>query len=286
MLAGGADSIAGNAPSPRAAAVESLPRAKALQHGPSRGRRIALTFDADLTSEDLRAGRPKRSFYDRDIVRTLRRTDTTRRRRSLSPDSGRGSIRTRRESSRRRAFSSSQTTPTPIAPGPGTATGCRGSAATRRSAGRYLVPRSCCAGLRGSARSGSAFPASATTPAICASSPEAASRPSTESPPVTHTRKTQTRSSRRWCAKRDPGGSSSSTCMAARTRRPPLRRSRGSSASSADVATGSSPFRSSSAGTTRGTTRRLELVYNLEVSTTYCVFMFRAHAGSCSDSGE
>ena len=76
MLAGGADSIAGNAPSPRAAAVESLPRAKALQHGPSRGRQIALTFDADLTSEDLRAGRPKRSFYDRDIVRTLRRTDT------------------------------------------------------------------------------------------------------------------------------------------------------------------------------------------------------------------
>lgn len=76
MLAGGADSIAGNAPSPRAAAVESLPRAQALQHGPSRGRGIALTFDADFTSEDLRAGGPKRSFYDRDIVRTLRRTGT------------------------------------------------------------------------------------------------------------------------------------------------------------------------------------------------------------------
>ncbi len=76
MLTGGADSIAGNAPSSRAAAAESLPRAEALQHGPSGGRRIALTFDADLTSEDMRAGRPKGSFYDRDIVRTLRRTDT------------------------------------------------------------------------------------------------------------------------------------------------------------------------------------------------------------------
>ncbi len=74
MLAAGADAIAGNAP--RAAAVESLPRAKALQHGPSRGRQIALTFDADLTSEDMRGGRAQRSFYDRDIVRTLRRTDT------------------------------------------------------------------------------------------------------------------------------------------------------------------------------------------------------------------
>ena len=75
LFAGGADSIAGNAPPPRAAAVGSLPRPEALQHGPSRGRRIALTFDADLTGEDLRAGRAG-SFYDRDIVRTLRRTDT------------------------------------------------------------------------------------------------------------------------------------------------------------------------------------------------------------------
>ena len=75
MLAGGAGSIAGNAPS-RAAAAESLPRAEALQHGPSGKRRIALTFDADLTREDMRDGRPQGSFYDRDIVRTLRRTDT------------------------------------------------------------------------------------------------------------------------------------------------------------------------------------------------------------------
>lgn len=37
---------------------------------------IALTFDADLTAEDLRAGRPQRSFYDRGVVRTLRRTKT------------------------------------------------------------------------------------------------------------------------------------------------------------------------------------------------------------------
>ena len=76
LLGGGADSIAGNAPSPRAGPVEPLPRAKAIQQGPSRGRRIALTFDADLTSGDLRAGRPQRSFYERGIVRTLRRTGT------------------------------------------------------------------------------------------------------------------------------------------------------------------------------------------------------------------
>lgn len=74
MLAGGADSIAGDAP-PRATAAGSLPRAEALQHGPRRGRRIALTFDADLTREDVRAGR-RRGFYNRDIVRTLRRTNT------------------------------------------------------------------------------------------------------------------------------------------------------------------------------------------------------------------
>lgn len=73
MLAGGA--IAGDAPPPRAAAAGPLPRPEALQRGPRRGRRIALTFDADLTSEDLRAGRT-RSFYNRDIVRTLRRTNT------------------------------------------------------------------------------------------------------------------------------------------------------------------------------------------------------------------
>lgn len=76
LVAGGADSIAGSAGAPCASPVDFLPRATALQHGPSRGRRIALTFDADLTSEDLRAGRPRRSFYDRGIVRTLRRTDT------------------------------------------------------------------------------------------------------------------------------------------------------------------------------------------------------------------
>lgn len=76
MLAGGADSIAGNVPSERAAPVESHPRAKAIQQGPSQGRRIALTFDADLTSEDLRPGRGPRSFYDRGIVRTLQRTNT------------------------------------------------------------------------------------------------------------------------------------------------------------------------------------------------------------------
>jgi peptidoglycan/xylan/chitin deacetylase (PgdA/CDA1 family) len=75
MLAGGTDSIAGNSPPPRDAEVASLPGPKALQHGPSKGRRIALTFDADLTGEDVRAGRT-RGFYDRDIVRTLRRTDT------------------------------------------------------------------------------------------------------------------------------------------------------------------------------------------------------------------
>ena len=76
MLAGGADATTGSTPSLRAASVDPLPRAKAIQHGPSRGRRIALTFDADLTSEDLRGGRPQRSFYERGIVRTLRRTDT------------------------------------------------------------------------------------------------------------------------------------------------------------------------------------------------------------------
>jgi peptidoglycan-N-acetylglucosamine deacetylase len=75
MLAGGADSIAGNSPSRSAAEAASHPRPKALQHGPSQGRRIALTFDADLTREDVRAGRT-RSFYDRHIVRTLQRTDT------------------------------------------------------------------------------------------------------------------------------------------------------------------------------------------------------------------
>lgn len=77
MLAGGAESIAGNSPTPSGTAeLASHPRPKALQHGPSQGRRIALTFDADLTSEDMRAGRPQGSFYDRDIVRILRRTDT------------------------------------------------------------------------------------------------------------------------------------------------------------------------------------------------------------------
>lgn len=76
MLAGGAASIAGNPPLPRTATAASLPRAEALQHGPSTGRRIALTFDADLTREDLDAVHTQRSFYDRDIVRTLRRTDT------------------------------------------------------------------------------------------------------------------------------------------------------------------------------------------------------------------
>jgi peptidoglycan-N-acetylglucosamine deacetylase len=77
MLAGGADSIAGPSPTPSAdAELASHPRPKALQHGPRQGRRVALTFDADLTSEDMRNGRPKGSFYDRDIVRILRRTDT------------------------------------------------------------------------------------------------------------------------------------------------------------------------------------------------------------------
>jgi len=75
VLLGGAHSMASNAPS-RAAAIQSLPRAEALQHGPVRMPRIALTFDADLTAEDLRAGRLQRSFYDRDVVRTLRLTDT------------------------------------------------------------------------------------------------------------------------------------------------------------------------------------------------------------------
>ena len=74
MLAGSAYAIAGNSRPPRDAEVLSHPRPKALQHGPSQGRRIALTFDADLTGEDLRAGRT--GFYDRDVVRTLRRTDT------------------------------------------------------------------------------------------------------------------------------------------------------------------------------------------------------------------
>jgi peptidoglycan/xylan/chitin deacetylase (PgdA/CDA1 family) len=75
LLTGGADSIAGSVPSPHATAAASHARPEALEHGPSRGRRIALTFDADLTSEDLRARRAK-GFYDRDIVRTLQRTDT------------------------------------------------------------------------------------------------------------------------------------------------------------------------------------------------------------------
>jgi len=74
MLAGSAYAIAGNSRPPRDAEVLSHPRPKALQHGPSQGRRIALTFDADLTGEDVRAGRT--GFYDRDVVRTLRRTDT------------------------------------------------------------------------------------------------------------------------------------------------------------------------------------------------------------------
>jgi peptidoglycan-N-acetylglucosamine deacetylase len=75
MLVGDADSIAGSSPGPNGAEAASHPRPKALQQGPSQGRRIALTFDADLTREDVRAGR-KGSFYDRGIVRTLRRTDT------------------------------------------------------------------------------------------------------------------------------------------------------------------------------------------------------------------
>lgn len=76
LLAGGADSQARDAPSLRAASLDPVPRARALQHGPTRGRRIALTFDADLTSEDLRGGRTTRSFYERGIVRTLRQTHT------------------------------------------------------------------------------------------------------------------------------------------------------------------------------------------------------------------
>lgn len=76
LLAGGAPSNAATAPSPRVGALEAFPRAQAIRQGPARGRRIALTFDADLTSADLRGGRPVRSFYDREVVRVLRRTGT------------------------------------------------------------------------------------------------------------------------------------------------------------------------------------------------------------------
>jgi peptidoglycan/xylan/chitin deacetylase (PgdA/CDA1 family) len=49
-----------------------------ILHGPRTHKWVALTFDADMTPAmiaDLRSGRVK-SWYDRDVVRTLRRTRT------------------------------------------------------------------------------------------------------------------------------------------------------------------------------------------------------------------
>ncbi len=53
-------------------------RAAAVQRGPRARHRIALTFDADMTPQmlaDLSAGRV-RSWFARDVIRTLRRTRT------------------------------------------------------------------------------------------------------------------------------------------------------------------------------------------------------------------
>lgn len=70
-------------PSPRERAPErpvpSAPvRAQAVQNGPEKGKRIALTFDADMTPQmldELEAGRVQ-SWYERRIIRTLRKTRT------------------------------------------------------------------------------------------------------------------------------------------------------------------------------------------------------------------
>ncbi|MGI8594561.1 MAG: polysaccharide deacetylase family protein [Solirubrobacteraceae bacterium] len=66
------------APRPERPVPSAPVRAEAIQEGSGKGRRIALTFDADMTPQmldDLEEGRVQ-SWYERRIIRTLRKTRT------------------------------------------------------------------------------------------------------------------------------------------------------------------------------------------------------------------